>query len=194
MYNSNQGGNYNSNIFNNNNSNTNRNKNLFYLRILAGCIGGLAILKLILGDYNGFNSDLMTSLFIFLTTFCINPFLAGFLTISLLFSVIITSVFFALQIQNAIFDIPVPIQKNTLIFLYVINSLGMIFYTFAIYYCYKFYSESLYNPSFNSGGYSLLNDNPATQARAYSGMEPSERQQPQSNFRAFSGTGFRLDA
>jgi len=75
----------------------------------------------------------MTCLFIFLTTYCMNGFLSGFLVITLIFSVVITSVFFALQLQNKFFDIPDIISKNTLIFLYFINTLGLLFYSFAIY-------------------------------------------------------------
>jgi hypothetical protein len=193
MYNSNQGGNPNSNFHNGNNSSSNTSKTLVYLRILAGCIGGLSILKLIAGDYNGFNSDLITSLFIFLTTYCVNGFLAGFLVISLLFSAIITGVFFGLQLQNYLFDIPNIILKNTLIFLYIIHSLGLILYSFAIYYCYKFYSDCMNSSGFNPAGYSLINDNPATQQRAYGSVD-NERHQPNSNFSAFEGTGVRLDA
>ncbi len=196
MYNSNQGANNNSNIFNNINSGNNS-KSILYLRILAGCIGALSILKLIVSDYNGFNSDLMTSLFIFLTTYCMNGFMAGFLVISLIFSAIITIVFFGLQLQNFLFDIPNIIPQNTLSFLFVVHSLGLIFYSFSIYYCYKFYSDcsSMNSSAFNSGGgYSLLNDNPATQHRGYGSFDPNERQQPSSNFRAFTGTGVRLDA
>ncbi len=197
MYNSNQGGNFNSNIFNNNSSNNDgRARVLLYLRILAGCIGGLAILKIIAGDYNGFSSDLMTCLFVFLTTYCLSPILAGFLVISLIFSVIMTSVFFALQLQNYIFDIPSNIPKNKLIFLYLINSLGLLFYSCAIYYCYKFYNESFMNSSSYStypAGYSLLNDNPATQQRTYGSIDqPNREQQPQ--FKAFSGSGVRLES
>lgn len=194
MYNSNQSGNNNANIFNNNNSGSGLSKTILNLRILAGCIGVLSILKLIVGDYNGFNSDLMTSLFIFMTTYCINGFLAGFLVISLLFSAIVTCVFFGLQLQNFFFDIPNTIPKNTLIFLFVIQSLGLIFYSLSIYNCYKFYSDCMNSSAFNSAGYSLLNDNPATQQRGYASFNPNERPQHSSNFRPFTGSGARLDA
>lgn len=194
MFNSNQAGNNNPNFSSNNNSGNTISKSLLYLRILAGCIGGLSILKLIAGDYNGFNSDLMTSLFIFLTTYCINGFLAGFLVISLLFSAIITGVFFGLQLQNYLFNIENIIPKNTLTFLYVIHSLGLLFYSLAIYYCYKFYSEYANVSGFNNAGYSLLNDNPAVQQRAYGSFDNNERNQQSSNFRPFAGAGVRLDA
>jgi len=191
MFNNNQGINFNSNIFNNHNNN-NKESIIFKLRLLAGCIGVLCILKLIAGDYKGFNSDLMTCLFIFLTTYCMNGFLSGFLVITLIFSVVITSVFFALQLQNKFFDIPDIISKNTLIFLYFINTLGLLFYSFAIYYCYKFYSESL--SSNNSVAYSFLNDNPAPQQRNYGSFDDNERQKSETNFKAFTGSGVRLDS
>jgi len=203
MYNSTQSsgdGNFNRNLSNNNNNNNEKSKTLFTLRLLAGSIGGLAILKLIAGDYNGFNSDLMSCIFIFLTTYCVNGFLAGFLVISLLFSVILTSVFFALQIQNSIFDIPDTISKNKLVFLYIINCLGMLFYSFAIYYCYKFYTVSVgenarFGPA--TGGYSLMNSGPAPQQRGYYGsLDSNENNGPQQqvNFKAFAGSGVKLDA
>lgn len=194
MYNSNQGfGNFNSNSPNNNNNQ--KEKTLFSLRLLAGGIGILAILKLIAGDYNGFNSDLMTCLFIVLTTYCINGFMSGFLVITLLFSVIITSVFFALQIQNSIFDIPSAMPKDKLVFLYIINCVGMLFYSFAIYYCYRFYSDSgLGNNAGFSG--SLVNDNAAPQQTAgyYGSLDDNAKSQQQVNFKAFGGSGVKLDA
>jgi len=194
MYNNNQSGNPNFNFFNNNNSGSNVTKIILYLRILAGCIAVLSILKLTVGDYNGFKSDLISSLFILLTTFCINQFLAGFLVISLLFSAITTLIFFGLQLQNYLFDIPNVIKTSTLNFLYVIHSLGLIFYSLTIYNCYKFYSDCSGVSGFGSGSYSLLNDNPASQQRVDSSSDRNnESQQPNSNFRAFTGTGTRLD-
>lgn len=207
MYNNNNnnpgagGGNYNSNnsnAFNQINNNNSTSKTLFKLRLLAGCVGAMAILKLLAGDYNGFDSDLMTCLFIFLTTYCINGFLAGFLVITLLFSVIITTVFFALQIQNSVFDIPNTTTKNKLVMLYVINCLGLVFYSFAIYYCYAFYSDSkgeLNRLNNNSNSYPLMNDNAAPQQRDYYGsLESGEnsKTQQQANFKAFAGKGTKL--
>lgn len=194
MYNSNPGGSANANIFNNNTTQS-MGKILLKLRILAGCIACLAIIKVVIGDYNGFNSDLMTSLFIFLTTFCINPFLAGFLVISLLFSAIITGVFFLLQIQNYCLSIENPLKKSLLTTLYIINSLGLFLYSFSIYYCYKFYSNS---QAFSSG-YSLLNDNPSIQRGTYGSFENNERFSSNaapttSTFKPFAGSGTRLDA
>lgn len=195
MYNNNQGGgNFNINSANNKDE---KSKTLFTLRLLGGGIGLLALLKLLAGDYKGFNSDLLTCLFVFLTTYCVNGFLAGFLVITLLFSVIITSVFFALQIQNSIFDIPSTVAKNTLVFLYFINCCGMLVYSFSIYYCYKFYSNSVQLNS-SGAGYSLMNDNAAPQQRSgyYGSLDSNDnaRSQQQVNFKAFAGSGVRLDA
>ena len=175
------------NMLNSNNKDNTQNT-IFYLRVISACIGVLAIVKLILGDYNGFNSDLMTCLFIFLTSFCINGFIAGFLVVSLLFSLVLTSVFFLLQIQNIVFSIPSQKTKISLTIQYCLNGLGFIFYSAAIYFSYKYCDESGF--AGNSNGYNLLNDNPVTQQRY--GTVENELQN--NNFKAFTGEGKTLDA
>ena len=176
-------------MFNNNNLNPQKNKiaTLTILKILSGCIAVLAFIKLLNKDSNGFTNDLITSLLIFMTTVCLNGLLSGFLVISLLFTIIQTSIFFLLQIQNFILNITSGIDKNNLINLYIINSLSLILYSLSVYFCYKFYGEtnvmgfSQQNNRFNDNSPNLLEQN----------QVENQRQNP--NFRAFEGRGVRLD-
>jgi hypothetical protein len=180
-----------------NNNNSNNDKPVkFRLQITAVFILILAILKLIFGNYQGFQSDLFIALFILLVTYCSNGFIAGYLIISLLFDLIITSVFFLLQLQNSILQILNPMPSNRLITLWIINIISFILYTIAIFFCYRLFSGDSNSSNISRGGYSILNDTPVTQNQrnSYGTMNDRERNiGARNNFQAFNGKGSTLD-
>lgn len=185
-------------MFNSNSSNnrarfgsadtTDENKGKFRLQITAGLILVLAIIKLIFGMTQGFQSDLFTSLFILLVTTCGNGFIAGYLVISLCFDFIVTCVFFLIQLQNFVLSIVNPLPKNALLVLWGLNILGCILYSFAIYYCYRFFTET----TGNQRGYNILGDQNQTSSYGTMGDRESNPNS-NNNFKPFSGKGATLD-
>ena len=196
MYNSNSSNNR-GNFGSNNNNTSNEKPSKFRLQITAGCILVLGIVKLIFGNSQGFQSDLFTCLFILLVTTCGNGFIAGYLVISLLFEVIMTCIFFLLQLQNLLLNIVNPLPHNKLLILWVLNIISCILYTFAIYYCYRYFTVTESSNSSSSRGYSLLKDQPTTQNQSttyYGTMSDRESNAGTSNnFKAFAGKGTTLD-
>lgn len=191
-------------MFNNNSNNRNifrensshqseEDKNKFKLQLSAGAILILGILKLIFGMSGGFQSDLFTVLIILLVSTCGNGLIVGYLVISLIFDLIITCVFFILQLQNFLLNIPNPMTSNSLIILWILNILGSILYFIAIFYCYRLFGESTNS---RQRGYTRLNDQPyiQNQSSTYGTMSDRESNlESNRNFKAFSGKGTSLD-
>lgn len=125
------------------------------LKILFFCYLALIVAKIVIGDFNGALSNVISMIILLLAFLQCNYLICGFLIFFSCFNLFYSLVFIGLRIQNNTAGIPDRFTSSGLYISGIIIAVVSIgFYITLIYYAFKSYKE-FKALLFNSGGYSI---------------------------------------